>query len=40
MKTYIVDFEEVLKNFEPYHQSLKEIQEGHVSLIDYLAKVQ
>jgi Skp family chaperone for outer membrane proteins len=26
MKTYIVDFEEVLKNFEPYHQSLKEIQ--------------
>ena len=27
MKTYIVDFEEVLKNFEPYHQSLKEIQE-------------
>ncbi len=27
MKTYIVDFEEVLKNFEPYHQSLKAIQE-------------
>ena len=27
MKTYILDFEEVLKNFEPYHQSLKEIQE-------------
>lgn len=26
MKTYIVDFEEVLKNFEPYHQSLKVIQ--------------
>ena len=26
MKTYILDFEEVLKNFEPYHQSLKVIQ--------------
>jgi Skp family chaperone for outer membrane proteins len=26
MKTYILDFEEVLKNFEPYHQSLKLIQ--------------
>ena len=26
MKTYILDFEEVLKNFEPYHQSLKIIQ--------------
>jgi len=26
MKAYILDFEEVLKNFEPYHQSLKLIQ--------------
>jgi Skp family chaperone for outer membrane proteins len=26
MKTNILDFEEVLKNFEPYHQSLKIIQ--------------
>jgi Skp family chaperone for outer membrane proteins len=26
MKIYVVDFEEVLKNFTPYHESLKKIQ--------------
>lgn len=26
MKTHVLDFEEVLKNFTPYHESLKSIQ--------------
>ena len=26
MTTHILDFEEVLRNFEPYHVSLKSIQ--------------
>ena len=26
METFILDFEEVLKNFTPYHESLKVIQ--------------
>jgi len=41
MKTYILDFEEVLKNFEPYHQSLKVIQrekQDFSDLIDGIKK--
>jgi len=41
MKTYILDFEEVLKNFEPYHQSLKSIQKDKQefsNLVDSIKK--
>ena len=36
MKTYILDFEEVLKNFEPYHQSLKVIQKEKQDFSDLI----
>ena len=36
MKTYILDFEEVLKNFEPYHQSLKSIQKEKQDFSDLI----
>jgi Skp family chaperone for outer membrane proteins len=41
MTTYILDFEEVLKNFEPYHQSLKLLQtekQEFALLIDKIKK--
>lgn len=41
MKTYILDFEEVLKSFEPYHQSLLSIQkdkQDFSNLIDSIKK--
>jgi Skp family chaperone for outer membrane proteins len=36
MKTYILDFEEVLKNFEPYHQSLRLIQKEKQDFSDLI----
>jgi Skp family chaperone for outer membrane proteins len=36
MKTYILDFEEVLKNFEPYHQSLRLIQKDKQDFSDLI----
>lgn len=41
MKTHILDFEEVLKNFEPYHQSLRIIQkekQDFASLVEEIKK--
>jgi len=39
MKTYILDFEEVLKNFEPYHQSLKSIQKDKQEFSDLVDSI-
>jgi Skp family chaperone for outer membrane proteins len=39
MTTYILDFEEVLKNFEPYHQSLKELQKDKKEFADLIEKI-
>jgi outer membrane protein len=39
MKTYILDFEEVLKNFEPYHQSLKAIQKDKQEFSDLVNSI-
>ncbi len=36
MKTYILDFEEVLKNFTPYHESLKSIQKDKQDFADLI----
>lgn len=36
MKTYILDFEEVLKNFTPYHESLRSIQKDKQDFADLI----
>lgn len=36
MNTYILDFEEVLKNFIPYHESLKSIQKDKQDFADLI----
>lgn len=39
MTTYILDFEEVLKNFEPYHQSLKSLQKDKQEFAELVDKI-
>lgn len=39
MKIYVVDFEEVLKNFSPYHESLKKIQSEKLKFSDAIDKI-
>lgn len=39
MKIYVVDFEEVLKNFSPYHESLKKIQSEKLKFSESIDKI-
>jgi Skp family chaperone for outer membrane proteins len=39
MNTYILDFEEVLKNFIPYHESLKAIQKDKQDFSDLIENI-
>jgi Skp family chaperone for outer membrane proteins len=39
MNTYILDFEEILKNFIPYHESLKEIKKEKQDFSDLIENI-
>jgi len=39
MKIYVVDFEEVLKNYTPYHESLKKIQNEKQKFADDIESI-
>jgi Skp family chaperone for outer membrane proteins len=39
METFILDFEEVLKNFTPYHESLKLIQKDKQEFADLIEEI-